>query len=288
MTSLIKLAARPSPKERQGGPRGVGRVRVAGVVVDALTEREVVAHVIAAAARGQGGHVVTPNVDICRTCARDPEVRAIVAGAELAVPDGMPLVWASRLLGTPVPERITGADLIWSLSEAAAAHGIPVYLLGGPPGVAVRAAEVLGERFPGLRVAGVMAPLYGFDTSADGVALVEEAVVAARPGLVFVGLGFPKQDRLITTLRAAVPGAWFVGCGAAIAFTAGSVRRAPEWMRRSGLEWLYRLACEPARLARRYLVDDLPFALRLLTICLLKRLTNAMLRRLGLGRRPMS
>ncbi|WP_308250299.1 WecB/TagA/CpsF family glycosyltransferase [Sphaerisporangium fuscum] len=218
--------------------------------------------------------MVTPNVDICRACARDPEVRAIVAGADLAVADGMPLVWASKLLGTPLPERITGADLIWSLSEAAAAEGLPVYLLGGPPGVAARASEVLRGRCPGLRVAGVASPARGFETSVEALADVREALVAARPRVVFVGLGFPKQDRLVRILRADLPGTWFVGCGSAIAFTAGAVRRAPEWMRRSGLEWLFRLASEPGRLARRYLVDDLPFALRLLTGCLLKRLTQ--------------
>ncbi|MFC4587236.1 WecB/TagA/CpsF family glycosyltransferase [Sphaerisporangium corydalis] len=307
----------PTPEEPSRSPgRGspASRVAVAGVVVDALTEAEVVRHILSALERGEGGHVVTPNVDICRACSRDPEVRAIVEGADLAVPDGMPLVWASRLLGTPVPERITGADLIWSLSEAAAAttaplpaapnptppipppplsrpaprslptasppppgagtvvrEGVSVYLLGGPPGVAVRAAEVLSDRYPGLRVAGVLSPPYGFEATAQGLAAVREALLAARPRLVFVGLGFPKQDRLIATLRADLPGTWFVGCGSAIAFTAGSVLRAPEWMRRSGLEWLFRLAAEPGRLARRYLVDDLPFALRLLSVCLLKR-----------------
>ncbi|WP_248961691.1 WecB/TagA/CpsF family glycosyltransferase [Sphaerisporangium perillae] len=268
--------------ESRGGAIGSrDRVTVAGVAVDALTEAEVVAHVVAALGRGQGGHVVTPNVDICRACSRDPEVRAIVAGADLAVPDGMPLVWASKLLGTPVPERITGADLIWSLSEAAASKGLPVYLLGGPPGVAVRAAEVLRDRYPDLRVAGVASPPFGFETSAEGLASVREALLAARPRVVFVGLGFPKQDRLIDLLRADLPGTWFVGCGAAIAFTAGSVRRAPEWMRRSGLEWLYRLAAEPGRLARRYLVDDLPFALRLLAACFCRHLAQRLRQRTG-------
>jgi N-acetylglucosaminyldiphosphoundecaprenol N-acetyl-beta-D-mannosaminyltransferase len=96
-------------------------------------------------------------------------------------------------------------------------------------------------------------------------------VVAARPRIVFVGLGFPRQDVLIAELREELPETWFLGCGAAIAFAAGTVRRAPEWMRRTGLEWLFRLLSEPGRLARRYLVDDLPFALRLLGGCLAAR-----------------
>ncbi|TQS12909.1 WecB/TagA/CpsF family glycosyltransferase [Microbispora hainanensis] len=248
-----------------------GRVRVGGVLLDPLTEAQVVARVMAAAERGTGGHVVTPNVDICRAAARDPSLRALIDAAELAVADGMPLVWASRLLGRPLPERVTGADLIWSLTGAAAARELPVYLIGGPPGVAAAARDALCERHPGLVVAGVHAPPYGFETDPAALAEVRERLVAARPSLVFVGLGFPRQDRLIAELRTGLPGAWFVGCGAAIAFAAGSVRRAPGWMGDHGLEWLFRLISEPQRLARRYLVDDLPFAFRILSGALLRR-----------------
>jgi N-acetylglucosaminyldiphosphoundecaprenol N-acetyl-beta-D-mannosaminyltransferase len=256
---------------RKAGARS-RRVRIGAVAVDPMTEGEVVDHIVAALKRGEGGHLVTPNVDICRAASRDPEILQLIEEADLAVPDGMPLVWASRLLGAPLPARITGADLIWSLSEAAAFYRAPVFFLGGPPGAAERASLVLSTRYPGLIVAGCRTPPCGFETSATELAAVREALVASAPRLVFVGLGFPKQDRLIVSLRAHLPGAWFIGCGAAIAFTAGAVRRAPSWMRHSGLEWLFRLVNEPGRLARRYLVDDLPFALRLLAISALKRL----------------
>ncbi|WP_061298593.1 WecB/TagA/CpsF family glycosyltransferase [Herbidospora cretacea] len=248
------------------------RVIVGGVAIDRLTEIEVVDRVIGAIRRGSGGHLVTPNVDICRACARDPALRALVARATIAVADGMPLVWAARLLGKPVPARITGADLIWSLSEAAAFYRVPIYLLGGPPGVGDRAARALCERYPGLSIAGVDAPPWGFEEDADQFAAVREALLSARPLLVFVGLGFPKQDLLIERLRGDLPEAWFVGCGSAIAFAGGAVARAPAWMRDRGLEWLFRLLSEPSRLARRYLVDDLPFAVRLLTVCAVRRL----------------
>ncbi|GIH99094.1 WecB/TagA/CpsF family glycosyltransferase [Planobispora takensis] len=248
------------------------RVRVAGVAIDPMTESEVVDHVVAALKRGEGGHIVTPNVDISRAVSRDAALRELVEGADLAVADGMPLVWAARLLRTPVPGRVTGADLIWSLSEAAAFYRHPIYLLGGPPGVARQAAGRLIARNPALIVAGVDAPPYGFEDCPDAFAEVKEAVLAAAPRLVFVGLGFPKQDRLIAALREDMPGTWFVGCGSAISFAAGAVRRAPRWMRRAGLEWLFRLYSEPGRLARRYLAGDLPFAIRLLTVCLVRRL----------------
>ncbi|WP_231618507.1 WecB/TagA/CpsF family glycosyltransferase [Nonomuraea sp. SBT364] len=240
------------------------RVVVGGVGVDPFTEAEVVAWVTAELEAGRGGHIVTPNVDICRTLARDAGLRELVRGAELVVADGMPLVWASRISGTPVPERVTGADLVWSLSEQAARRGWPVYLLGGPPGAAEGAAGELVGRSPRLEVRGVDTPPYGFDARPAERERVRRAVVRARPRLVFVGLGFPRQELLISELRRDLPDAWFLGCGAAIAFAAGMVPRAPGWMRRAGLEWAFRLGAEPGRLARRYLVDDLPYAVRLL------------------------
>lgn len=260
--------------EAREGVRGVGRrerVWVAGVGVDVVSEEDVVRWVVEEAEAGRGGRIVTPNVDICRAAARDPALRRLVRSAEIVVADGMPLVWAARLLGTPLPERVTGADLIWSLSKAAATRGWPVYLLGGPPGVAVLAADELRSCHPRLKVAGVFAPPYHFDATPQGRERVRRRVVAARPRIVFVGLGFPRQDVLISELREELPEAWFLGCGAAIAFAAGTVRRAPEWMRRAGLEWVFRLVSEPGRLARRYLVDDLPFAMRLLGGCLATR-----------------
>ncbi|PZG03146.1 glycosyltransferase [Nonomuraea aridisoli] len=248
---------------------------VGGVAVDAVAEYDVVRWVEAALEAGRGGRIVTPNVDICRAVARDSTLRELVRSAEIVVADGMPLVWAARLLGRPVPERVTGADLLWSLSGLAARRGWPVHLLGGPPGAAAGAASTLSRRFPGLRVSGVSAPPYGFDATAEGRARVRREVVAARPRIVFVGLGFPRQDRLADELREDLPDAWFLGCGAAIAFAAGTLPRAPEWMRRAGLEWAFRLACEPRRLTRRYLVNDLPFAARLLTTALAARAAAA-------------
>ncbi|WP_308250772.1 WecB/TagA/CpsF family glycosyltransferase [Nonomuraea rhizosphaerae] len=243
--------------------------------VDPLTERQVVEHVTVELNAGRGGRIVTPNIDICRAAAKSPELCHLVNSADLVVADGMPLVWASRLLGTPLPERVTGADLIWSLSKAAARHGWPVYLLGGPPGVAVAAARELSACYPMLHVCGVDAPPYRFEEKGGGRERVRRRVVTAAPKLVFAGLGFPRQDELIARLGQDLPGTWFVGCGAAIAFAAGTVPRAPGWMRGAGLEWAFRLAGEPGRLARRYLVDDLPFAVRMLAGCLRRRRRHA-------------
>lgn len=255
MTFTTK-AARPGP--------GAGTSRVAGLDFDSFSEEQVVAHIGAASASGQGGWVATPNIDICRQASRDPVVRALVERASLVVPDGMPLVWAARLRGQPLPERVTGSSLIFALSAAAAANGRSIYLLGGEPGVPERAAKELARCFPGLRVAGTDAPPVGFDDRPEELAAVCARVAQARPDIVFVGLGFPKQERVIVEIAPDIPAAWFVACGAAIPFAAGVLPRAPRWMQQFGLEWSYRLISEPRRLFRRYLVQGVPFAARLL------------------------
>ncbi|HEX2312976.1 MAG TPA: WecB/TagA/CpsF family glycosyltransferase, partial [Thermomonospora sp.] len=199
-----------------------GRVVLRGLPFDALTEEQVVARVAAALERGDGGRIVTPNIDIVRQALRDPDAFALVTGADVVVADGMPIVWAARLGRRPLPGRVTGAGLIWSLSAAMARCGRSVYLLGGgPPGVPERAAERLAERCPGLVVAGAHAPEMGFDADPAKVAEVRDRLVKADPDVVFVGLGFPRQDRLGDVLRRDLPRAWFVGCGAAIPFAAG-------------------------------------------------------------------
>lgn len=227
---------------------------------------------------GRGGQIITPNIDILRRAVREREARHHVESASLVVADGAPLIWASRLRGQPLPARVPGSDLIWSLSRAVAQQHGSVYLLGGEPGAASRAADVLRDRFPSLTVAGYASPPFGFDTRPDEYQAVCQAVADAQPDLVLVGLGFPKQERVIARLRPLLPGAWFMGCGAAIGFVAGTHRRAPLWMQRTGLEWVHRLAAEPQRLMRRYLVDDVPFAIRLLAGSAVARLRRRALR----------
>src|SRR5437762_1679975 len=241
-------------------------VELAGVAFHALTEEETVGRVRSALVRGEGGRILTPNVDILR---QDPGRYA--ADASLVVADGMPLVWASRLAGTPLPERVTGSGLIWSLSRALAVDGRSAFLLGGrPPAGWARAADALRATCPALRVAG-LSPAFGFDLDETRFSRVRNAVVRAQPDLVFVGLGFPRQEEVISRLRPELPRAWFLGCGAAIDFVAGDRRRAPAWMQRNGLEWLYRLGTEPRRLAGRYLRHDAPYAARLLANAAAKR-----------------
>lgn len=262
--------------ERFGPTRGTGpscatspRTRLGGIGIDPVTERQAVERVLDAIEAGRGGQIVTPNVDIVAATRRNPELRATIEDSDLVVADGAPLVWASKLAGTPLPERVAGSDLVWSLSEAAAGRGMKVALLGGTPDGAARpterAALVLQDRYPGLKVVGAWCPPMGFDRDESHWKALVDRFDAAAPDLVYVGLGFPKQEHVMARLRAIAPRAWFLGCGASIDFIAGYRRRAPKWMRRSGTEWLFRLLSEPRRLARRYLLDDAPEAIRLLT-----------------------
>ncbi|GAA0533710.1 WecB/TagA/CpsF family glycosyltransferase [Paractinoplanes ferrugineus] len=242
------------------------RVELDGTGIDRITEAEVVAVVREALARGRGGRIITPNIDILRRAQREAEARAHLDDADLIVADGMPLIWASRLGGTPLPERVAGSSLIWSLSAGVGRDRRSIFVIGGSPAHdgAARAADRLAARCPGLRVAGAICPEFGFEQSRATYDQVCAQVADAKPDLVFVGLGFPKQERMIAKLRPMLPSSWFIGCGAAVNFVAGDLERAPRWMQRTGLEWAHRLGTEPRRLARRYLRHDAPYALRLL------------------------
>lgn len=251
------------------------KVRVCGIGFDTLTEAQVVEHIMLAIKLGQGGYIVTPNIDICRAAARDGTQRELIAGASLTVPDGMPLLWAARIAGYPLKERVTGSSLIFSLTEAAARLDRSIYLLGGKPGVPDTAGELLRQSYPGLVVAGADSPPLGFDQTPDAIDALQRRIAAAAPDIVYVGLGFPKQERLIVRLAEAFPAMWFVGCGAAIPYAAGVFPRAPRWMQQAGLEWVYRLRSEPRRLFQRYIIHDLPFAAWLLASCALTRVRQA-------------
>jgi N-acetylglucosaminyldiphosphoundecaprenol N-acetyl-beta-D-mannosaminyltransferase len=245
------------------------------VSLHAITQRECVEAILRALDAGQGGRVTTLNLDQLRRASRDETFAARCRRASLRVADGMPLVWASRLQGTPLPQRVAGSDLIGSLCAGAAQRGRSVFLLGGAPGTAERAARVLAERAPGLRVAGVACPAPGFEASERELRALADALRAARPDVVFVGLGAPKQDALAEQLAAALPAAWWVGVGISFSFVSGALPRAPVWMQRAGLEWLHRLETEPRRLSRRYLFEGIPFACRLLATSALRRRPRA-------------
>lgn len=169
--------------------------------------------------------MVTPNLDHLRRFQREIDFQALVAKANLVVADGMPLIWMSRIQGTPLPERVAGSSLINTLSRAAAKERMSVFLMGGDPGTAQEAGEILCRRYPGLRLAGASCPKIG--ATLDDLASQQMAaeLSAAGPDIVFVGLGSPKQEHVIEALRGCRPGAWWLGVGVSFSFVCNRVHR---------------------------------------------------------------
>jgi N-acetylglucosaminyldiphosphoundecaprenol N-acetyl-beta-D-mannosaminyltransferase len=207
---------------------------------------------------GATHQIATVNADFVIKAQEDPELRVILQEADMATADGMPLVWGAKLLGVRLPGRVTGADLVPALAGVAAEKGYTLYLLGGSPGVPVRAAEALCERYPGIRIVGAVSPPYASVLDIDP-ALIED-IRNAQPDILLVAFGNPKQEKWIAMHAPELRVPVMIGVGGTLDFLAGVTRRAPEWMQRSGLEWLYRLAQEPRRLWRRYMVDLVGFA----------------------------
>ena len=247
------------------------RVVVDGVSLDAMREADVVEHVVTNARAGVGGLVVTANVDHLRQISSGGRLADAYRSATLAVADGQPIVWAARLQGERLPERVTGASLLWTLAEAAADAGVSVGLVGGQGESSSRAATKLAERWPHLDVRLVAAPRVSGDPTPAEVDRMCALVRGARPSIVFLAFGAPKQELLGAALRVLLPDVWFLGVGASFEMAGGRVRRAPHLLQRGGLEWAWRLAREPRRLAHRYLVQDLPYVPRLLAGALRQR-----------------
>jgi N-acetylglucosaminyldiphosphoundecaprenol N-acetyl-beta-D-mannosaminyltransferase len=205
-------------------------------------------------------YVVTPNVDHVVKLQSHPEMRAAYDDAALVVADGWPLVAASRWLGRPLPERVAGSDLVPSL--LAAGQEIPdfrVFLLGAAAGVGTRAAERIRTRWPGANVCGVASPRFGFDTDPKESGEVIETINAARPHLLVVGLGAPRQEIWLRRYAGQLNARVAIAAGATIDFLAGIQRRAPYWIQSARMEWLFRLMTDPKRLAGRYARDAVVF-----------------------------
>src|SRR5208282_5639149 len=253
---------------------GLPTIRLGGVRIHAIDEQTCIEHILDEIDAGRGGFVVTPNVDHLRRSRRDLHFSAVLAEADLVVADGMPLIWASRLQGTPLPQRVAGSDLISSLSAAAAQQGRSIFLLGGDPGTAIAAAAILRDRYPQLKIAGTLCPPRGFEKDPGELQHVMSALRGASPDIVYVGLGSPKQEQLIDRIRHTLPRTWWMGVGVSFSFLCGDVRRAPPWMRKYGLEWIHRLAQEPKRLFKRYVVVGMPFAAMMLVGAAVRGIPN--------------
>jgi N-acetylglucosaminyldiphosphoundecaprenol N-acetyl-beta-D-mannosaminyltransferase len=240
------LSVTPAPD------RHYPRTTVFGVDIDVTTSASAVERILSWCRLGWRQLVVTPNLDHVVALRSNPKLAAAYERAGLVLADGMPLVWASRLGGPPLPERVTGADLIQPLCRAAAQEGLSVFFLGSRMPVLEEAARRLSAMAPGLKVAGLYEPPHGADFDAAEDDRIVELIRAAKPDILFLALGMPKQeiwaarnmDRLETHAVLCI--------GAGLDYIAGKVSRAPRILQRTGLEWVWRLLSEPARLGPRY------------------------------------
>jgi N-acetylglucosaminyldiphosphoundecaprenol N-acetyl-beta-D-mannosaminyltransferase len=204
-------------------------------------------------------YVVTPNVDHIIRLQYDKKFQIIYRKADLILADGMPLLWAAKFLGTPLCEKISGSDLFVKICKVATKKKFKLFFLGGNPGDVEKAKEVLVQQNPGLLVAGVYCPSFGFENDEAERKRIVERIEATEPDILFVGLGAPKQEKWIYENYHEIGVPVNIGIGVSFSFVAGTLKRAPVCIQKIGFEWLWRLIMEPGRLWKRYLVDDMKF-----------------------------
>lgn len=234
------------------------KIDILGIKVDRVSMDETVARIEGFIAEGAPRLVITPNVDHLIKARKDRAFKNIYDDADLSVPDGVPLLWAAKFLGTPLRERVNGTDLFEALCARAAEKKYRIFFLGAAPGVAATAAAELEQRHPGLKIVGTYSPPYDFVDSATENKKIEDMILTAHPDILFVGLGAPKQEKWIHRHMHALRVPVSIGIGASFEYVAGCTARAPYWMQRTGLEWLYRIIESPSRYWQRY-AEDLVF-----------------------------
>ncbi len=240
------------------------RAYILGVGVSAINMKMAVEIIEGWIERREPHYVCVTGVHGVMESQRDPALRAIHNRAGLVTPDGMPLVWLSRLKGFAHVERVYGPDLTLALCERAAQRGYRHFFYGGAPGVPEALAAELTRRFPGLQVAGTFSPPFRPLTPEEDEEVVR-MINAAEADIVWVGLSTPKQERWMADHVGRLTAPVLIGIGAAFDFLTGRKPQAPRWMQQAGLEWLFRLLTEPRRLWRRYLVNN-PLFLTLIAL----------------------
>jgi N-acetylglucosaminyldiphosphoundecaprenol N-acetyl-beta-D-mannosaminyltransferase len=241
------------------------RLNILGSHIASVTYAEAVAAIVARAQQpAPGAYVCAANVHCVAMARQNRAYRDVLNGAMLCVPDGMPLVWAHRVLGgRTLPDRVYGPTLMLKLCEAAAQNDLPIYLYGGSTGVAEKLGGIFAQRYPGLKIAGTAVPPFRERSDADSDLRAElDAINASGAKLLFVALGAPKQEFFMARHAARIVPVQ-IGVGAAFNFHAGIVPQAPAWMQNAGLEWLFRFCAEPRRLWKRYLYYNPYFVTRL-------------------------
>ena len=231
------------------------RVHLMDCAVDNLTMEETLQTIEGFIASGRPHQHVVVNVDKLVKAARDPELRRVINDCALVNADGMPVVWASRLLGRPLKERVAGVDLFEALMQRAAQKGWRIFLLGAKEEVVSRVRFLYERRHPGLRIVGHRNGYW----KPEEEETVAQQIADAQADILFVAISSPKKEQFLARHQARMKVPFAMGVGGTFDVAAGLVKRAPLWMQRSGLEWFYRFLQEPRRMFRRYFIDDMAF-----------------------------
>ncbi len=252
LASMVAYSQKPklSPRPATNAPP----IAMLGLPFDNVTLREALARITAMIESRRPHYVVTANVDFTAQARNDSELRSIFLDAHLVIGDGMPLVWASRLLGNPLPERVAGADLVPKLICLAAERGYRLFFLGASDEANQKAIANTRAKYPGISIAGHYSPPFAPLAEMNNAEIIRR-IREAKPDILLVAFGCPKQEKWMARHYRTLGVPVMMGVGATIDFLAGRVKRAPVWMQRTGLEWSFRLAQEPKRLMGRYMND---------------------------------
>lgn len=232
------------------------RVQLGSLYAHAVTFDQAVDHILDLAEQGLGGYIVTPNVDHVCVAATNLAFATAHRSADLSTVDGTPLVWLARACRTPLPEKIAGSDLLLPVIRKAAERHLRIAFFGGSPEVSAAAAAAISAQIAKANIVSRVTPLFDPGSMTGELRDAIRETKDARPDLIFVAMGTPNQELFMHQFRAEFEPAVLIGIGAGIDFVAGSKPRAPRWVSEMGLEWLFRLAQEPGRMWRRYLVRD--------------------------------
>lgn len=235
----------------------MNRVRILNIEVDNVNMEESIKIIEKLILKNDNSYVVTPNVDHIVKLEHDDEFKKAYENADLILADGIPLIWISKLLRTPLKEKVSGSDLFPNICKLASEKGYKIFLLGAAEGVALKASENLKVKYSNLNIVGCYSPNYGFEKDKEEIKKIINLINISKPDILIVGLGAPKQEKFIFNYKDKLNVPISLGLGASIDFEAGNIKRAPKWMQKIGTEWLYRLMKEPKRMYKRYLIDDM-------------------------------
>ena len=235
----------------------MARQKFMNTEIDNLTMQEALETIDALIQENKNAYVVTPNVDHIVQLETNKELQDVYANASLILTDGKPLLWIAKWYGTPIKEKISGSDLFPLLCDMAAKKGYSMFFLGAAEGVAAKAADNLMNKYKGLQVIGTYSPPYGFENDSSEMNKIDAMIKKARPDILIVGLGCPKQEKFIYNNYKKLGVPISLGLGASFDFEAGNIKRAPKWMANHVIEWLFRITQDPKRLMKRYLINDM-------------------------------